>query len=365
MRSITLPGRVEIFGDDIPMAGHGRTETTKRFPAEAFDLLLPRRIHLHAVVEIDPEKPDYLLAITVWTDDVRVPEGARAPYVDVGLLPFFDVDDGGLGHFRSIPCLLSSSTVLGKPREHPWKLTRFWYTLPMRTAFLFAPPAFGPRLGSPIPIRKLGQGCIEPVEGGSGGCRDVVPCPKGPATGNNPDGAAGPGQGRRYTLVDYKDGSLIKEDVGDEIWSQYSVTSLPDAWVCEDPRCKPYCGQQEPEPAPEPQPAPPPAQAPAPAPAPEPPPVSEPEGPVPLTIDIQAFTPGGMGPIPAQPLMQPTPIMQPKPAQPVVKAAPAPAPPPPPAPKEPESKPLETGSAIGIGLVALTAIAAAVFGGGK
>jgi hypothetical protein len=305
----------------------------------------------------------------------------------------------------------------------------------MRTTFLFAQPAFGPRLGSPLPLRKrvLGQQCIEPSPDGSGGCRDVVPCPKGPAVSNNPDGAAAPGQGRRYTLVDYKTGALIKDDVGDEIWNQYSVTSLPDAWVCEDPRCQPYCGTQAtqtpgpcatpPEqyafrpqggapasavlacprpdgtydivdaasgalvqgainegcfnqfdqitmadagnpkcpppsggtPAPEVE-APPP-----PPPAPEPPAAPAPTPQPPLSIDIQAFTPQGTGPIPTQPLMQPQPIRPPAPP-PAPKAAP-PSPPPPPAPKAPEAKPLETGSAIGIGLVALAAIGAALFGG--
>jgi hypothetical protein len=120
--------------------------------------------------------------------------------------------------------------------------------------------------------------CIELDPYGSGGCRDVVPCPKGPSVSNNPDGAAGPGQGRRYTLVDYKTGELIKDDVGDEIWDQYSVTSLPDAWACDDSRCAPYCaravrrGERKPEPVPEPAPA----QAPLPAPPPEAPPAGPP-----------------------------------------------------------------------------------------
>jgi hypothetical protein len=110
--------------------------------------------------------------------------------------------------------------------------------------------------------------------------------------------------------------------------------------------------------------APTPTPAPMPTPAPAPVSAPAPEGPVPISIDIQAYTPGGTGPIPTQPLMQPQPIMAPKAAQsvvqPPVKPLPVAA-----APKEPESKPLETGSAIGIGLVALTAIAAAIFGVGK
>lgn len=196
--------------------------------------------------------------------------------------------------------------------------------------------------------------CIEPDPQGSGGCRDVVPCPKGPSVSNNPDGAAGPGQGRRYTLVDYQTGELIKEDVGDEIWSQYSVSSLPDAWVCEDPRCKPYCGTTEAAPTPEPEPTPEPT--PEPSPAQEPPPTDE--GMIPISIDIQAFTPGGTGPIPAQPLMQPQPILPPP--------APAPAPEPAapaPVPAKPIEKKLDTGSAVGIGAVLLAIGAAALFGG--
>jgi hypothetical protein len=199
--------------------------------------------------------------------------------------------------------------------------------------------------------QQQGQ-CIEPSQTGSGGCRDVIPCPKGPAVSNNPDGAAGPGQGRRYTLVDYKTGELIKEDVGDEIWTQYSVSSLPDAWVCDDPRCKPYCGTTEAAPAPEPEPTP----EPTPEPAPEPPPTDE--GMVPISIDIQAFTPGGTGPIPAQPIMQPQPLMPP-PQAPAPKAV-APAP----VPAKPAEKKLDTGSAVGIGAF-LVAIGAAAFFGGK
>jgi hypothetical protein len=125
----------------------------------------------------------------------------------------------------------------------------------------------------PSPAEGQPQGgCIEPAPDGSGGCRDVVPCPKGPAVSNNPDGAAGPGQGRRYTLVDYKTGELIKDDVGDEIWNQYSVSSLPDAWVCEDPRCKPYCGQDAAAPEPD-------VQEAAPEPEPESTPSPEPSAP--------------------------------------------------------------------------------------
>lgn len=127
-----------------------------------------------------------------------------------------------------------------------------------------APPVAAPESGS--------GSCIEPDPQGSGGCRDVVPCPKGPAVSNNPDGAAGPGQGRRYTLVDYKTGELIKDDVGDEIWNQYSVSSLPDAWVCEDPRCKPYCGQDAAAPEPD-------VQEAAPEPEPESTPSPEPSAP--------------------------------------------------------------------------------------
>jgi hypothetical protein len=130
--------------------------------------------------------------------------------------------------------------------------------------------------------------CVEADPQGSGGCRDVLVCPKGPAVSNNPDGAAGPGQGRRYALVDYQTGELIKADVGDEVWSQYSVSSLPDAWVCQDPRCAPYCGesvQAAPESAPEP------APAPAPEPAPEPaPPAPEPLPPAPVPVEQPPVT---------------------------------------------------------------------------
>lgn len=132
-----------------------------------------------------------------------------------------------------------------------------------------------------------------------------------------------------------------------------------------------YCpGQQPPPtgvPAPTPTAAPVPAAAPAPAPAPTSAPAPTPSAPrpggaVPISIDIQAFTPGGMGPIPAQPLMQPQPIApRTAPAAPAAQAAPKPLLVS--APKEPEKKPLDVGSAAGIGLVVLAAIAAAAFGG--
>lgn len=285
----------------------------------------------------------------------------------------------------------------------------------------------------PTGVQQQEGQCIEPSPTGSGGCRDVIPCPKGPAVSNNPNGAAAPGQGRRYTLVDYKTGELIKADVGDEIWTQYSVSSLPDAWVCDDPRCKPYCGTKPAE-----TPSCPgvqemdyqawqdlvlkqkiewenggkktlvggpvrwkapdgktaisqycywpdgtsgevptnmkdgcpiscqeiydqqhPAQQPAqPTPQPTPKPPSG-EGMVPISIDIQAFTPGGMGPIPAQPLMQPRPAVPAPAPAPVPKAA---APPPP--PPKPVEKKLDTGSAVGIGAF-LVAIGAAAFFGSK
>jgi hypothetical protein len=144
-------------------------------------------------------------------------------------------------------------------------------------------------------------------------------------------------------------------------------------WICEniggpnDP-WKNYCPGRQGGATPTPAPAPTPAPTPTPAPAPKPVTAPAGEGPVPLSIDIQAFTPGGTGPIPTQPLMQPQPLLAPKSAQPAQPAKIAAEP----AtklvsvvPKEPEAKPLDTGSAIGIGLVALTAIAAAIFGGRK
>lgn len=99
-----------------------------------------------------------------------------------------------------------------------------------------------------------------------------------------------------------------------------------------------------------------PAAASAPAPA---PPAPEPQGvqPIPISVDIQAFTPQGTGPIPAQPLPQlqppPQPMSQPEPAVPQVKWI---------APK-PAEKTLDTGSALGIGAVVIAAIATAFFGG--
>jgi hypothetical protein len=97
-----------------------------------------------------------------------------------------------------------------------------------------------------------------------------------------------------------------------------------------------------------------PTPTPTPTPAPKPP---SSEGMVPITIDIQAFTPGGTGPIPAQPLMQPQPVLPP-PAPAPKPAAPAPA------PVKPVEKKLDTGSAVGIGAI-LIAIGAAAFFGGK
>jgi hypothetical protein len=106
------------------------------------------------------------------------------------------------------------------------------------------------------------------------------------------------------------------------------------------------------------EPAPEPTQEPTPAPTPAPKPPPQDEGMVPISIDIQAFTPGGMGPIPAQPLMQAPPLMPPPQAPAPKPAAQVRVP-----VKPVEDKKLDTGSAIGIGAVILAAAAAAIFGG--
>lgn len=82
------------------------------------------------------------------------------------------------------------------------------------------------------------------------------------------------------------------------------------------------------------------------------------EGQAPLSIDIQAFTPGGTGPIPTQPLPP-----QQRPTQVPMKQEPAPAKAQWIAPKPVEEKTLDTGAAVGIGAVLIAAAAAAFFGG--
>jgi hypothetical protein len=78
----------------------------------------------------------------------------------------------------------------------------------------------------------------------------------------------------------------------------------------------------------------------------------------PVTIDIQAFTPGGTGPIYAQPIPQ-----QQGPTQVPMRQEPAPAKAQSVAPKPVEEKTLDTGAAVGIGAVLIAAAAAAFFGG--
>jgi hypothetical protein len=116
-----------------------------------------------------------------------------------------------------------------------------------------------------------------------------------------------------------------------------------------------FCSLHSPEADRETQPTP----EPTPEPTPTPTPTSQPsEGQAPISIDIQAFTPGGTGPIPTQPLMQPRPAVPPPPAPAPKAVAPAPM------PIKPVEKSLDTGSAVGIGAF-LVAIGAATFFGGK
>lgn len=115
-----------------------------------------------------------------------------------------------------------------------------------------------------------------------------------------------------------------------------------------------FCALHSPEADSETQPAPEPAPESTPEPTPQP---VNGNSTVPLSFDVQAFTPGGTGSIPTQPLMQPKPLV------PAAQPARAPSAPLPEAPKD-ATKTLDTGSAIGIGTI-LVAIGAAAFFGGK
>lgn len=250
----------------------------------------------------------------------------------------------------------------------------------MKTVFLFAEPTFGPRLGSPIPVRHtLGQAC---TEHGTRLVEDLnayraMPCPtaadcfdvidestgtvlikgiKGQADFRAGCGRWGysvpeeigseecpPGQGMiagqcgKFAIACLRgDGYEILEATMD---AEGSVTGLtgrvfakgisPDKVnimprVGMRPTTDPWC--QIPVPTPQP------AQTTTPLPIP-----TDQTGTIPLSI-----TPAKQG-IPIQNGIQPS-------AKPL-PLAPA-----------PQAKPLETGSAIGIGVVMLTAIGAALFG---
>jgi len=147
-------------------------------------------------------------------------------------------------------------------------------------------------------------------------------------------------------------GELVEQNAGQEAWSKYSVTSLPEEWACQDSRCAPYCGAAGAPPA---APAPAPGAGPAPMPTvplPTQPPVGQTPGTRPLNVTIQlrrfpvvVLRPMTFGPRP----------LQPKSAAP--PAAPAPLPP---LPVE-EPPALVTEELSTVGAVATGVLGAGVF----
>lgn len=90
---------------------------SKPFPTEGFDLLLPGRIQLQALVEMDPELSDDFRAIAVWPKDEWIPERTPAPHIDVERLSASHVDDGRLRHRIRIPRLPSLRPEEWYPRQ--------------------------------------------------------------------------------------------------------------------------------------------------------------------------------------------------------------------------------------------------------
>lgn len=100
--------------------------------------------------------------------------------------------------------------------------------------------------------------CVQAPEGYlGGGYNGWIPpscgpsAPPAPPPSNLPPGFACPTGGGRYTIVDYRTGALIAENVIQEDWPQYvsDMTVLPAGRTCDDdPRCKPICGTQTPPP---------------------------------------------------------------------------------------------------------------------
>lgn len=75
--------------------------------------------------------------------------------------------------------------------------------------------------------------------------------PTPPPSSDLPPGFACPTGGGKYTIVDYRTGALIAENVIQEDWSKYvsDMTVLPPGRTCDDDsRCKPICGTTEPPP---------------------------------------------------------------------------------------------------------------------
>lgn len=187
---------------------------------------------------------------------------------------------------------------------------------------------FGIRLGSSIPIRRPSRSLGFTPTGATptAGCTEFgtrmiedqggytpVGCPTGPDC---------------YDIIDADTGTVVIKGI------KGTTSGLPVCW---------QYGYSDPG-----------AAAPVPPPSTIPTPPAE-ESLPPISIDIQASTPGYQGgTIPTQPLPQQKPIATPAPEkkEPVFV---------PPTPKAADNK-LDTGSVVGIGAVALAALAAAFFG---
>lgn len=101
--------------------------------------------------------------------------------------------------------------------------------------------------------------CVQAPEGYLGGgyngwippsCGPSAP-PTPPPSSTLPPGFACPTGGGRFTIVDYRTGALIAENVTEAEWPQYvsDMTVLPAGRTCDDDsRCKPICGTQTSEP---------------------------------------------------------------------------------------------------------------------
>lgn len=101
--------------------------------------------------------------------------------------------------------------------------------------------------------------CVKAPEGYyGGGYNGWIPpscmpagAPAGGAPSSLPPGFACPTGGGKYTIVDYRTGEIIAENVIQEDWSKYvsDMTVLPPGRTCDDdPRCKPICGTPTPPP---------------------------------------------------------------------------------------------------------------------
>jgi len=171
--------------------------------------------------------------------------------------------------------------------------TPVWECGPMEPGEAVAPAAGETAGTAPPPQEPVPPAGGAPATPAPGQPRDVLACPLG---------------GGRFTLLDYVTGELVEQNAGQEAWSKYSVTSLPEEWACQDSRCAPYCGAAGAPPA---APAPAPGAGPAPMPTvplPTQPPVGQTPGTRPLNVTIQlrrfpvvVLRPMTFGPRPLQP----------------------------------------------------------------